>query len=596
MLIAYKHVARSGAQHLRCKQTTYSDALKEKLRRVGSPANWIQVDQAWDYPLTARACVALDVAARDSGEQIEWRDGLKEFAEQHIQQDKLEHETRLAIERLIRDPSLPLEPYPCITVDPVTGESCPPTRYQQILYHWSQRVAGVLMFWSMGTGKTRGATDALGGWYRNGIINPMTPAFIDGKPGVQGGVLIICPKTMMRTWAVELAKWQNATGLIISGSSTKKMRLAGQPAHAHIINYENLKYVVGNNYDAVIPDELHKCSNSTQQTENTVILAQKAKKRLGLTGTLMTNSLEGVFWQSFIIDMGKSLGSSRTAFLEKYFHQEFVAGGFVKYIPQNESLEKVSAAMSVSTYVIKKEEVLSQLPAKTHNPINLEMTDDQARYYKQLKNELYIEIQDKTVTLEAAQAKMMKLAQLCQGFVLTDGGEGRHFNDIKTQTLVELLTEQLRDRKVVVWAQFTYEIQRIVAVLKEKQIPFSYIDGSVTSQKARDAMVDRWNRDPDLRVHIRQNSLSEGVTLHAKDCAVPCADMIYMGLNYRLTDWMQSQDRIHRIGQKYPCSYYYLLTEDGIDRKIYDSVLSKSDMAKALQEETKDYYLKLLRD
>lgn len=596
MLIAYRHVARSGAQHLRCRQTTYSDTLKEKLRRVGSPAVWVQVEQAWDFPLSARACVALELAAVAVGEQIEWKDGLKEFAEQHIQQDKLEQDTRLAIERLIRDSSLPLDPYPCIASDPVTGELCPPTRYQQILYHWSQRVSGVLMYWSMGTGKTRGAVDAMGGWYRNGLIQPMAPAFSEGRPGVQGGVLIICPKQMLRTWVLELAKWQNATGVIISGNPVKKTRMAGVPGHAHVVNYENLKFVLHNNYDAVIPDEIHKCSNSTGQTERTLAMAQKAKKRLGLTGTLMTNSLEGVFWQSMVIDMGKALGPSKTAFLEKYFHTEMGSGGFVKYIPQKESLEKISAAMSISTYVIKKEEVLSQLPSKTHNPIYLEMTDDQARYYKQLKNELYLEIQDQTVTLEAAQAKMMKLMQLAEGFVLTDSGEGRHFNDIKTKTLLELLIDQLRGRKVIVWVPFTYEIRRVVDLLKQNNITHVMTDGSVTSQKVRDAQVDRWNTDPELKVFVRQNSLSEGITMHAKDCAVPCADMIYMGLNYRLTDWQQSQDRIHRIGQRHNCSYYYLLTENGIDRKIYDSVLNKSDMSKALQDETKNYYLKLLKD
>lgn len=596
MLHAYRHDTRKGVPHLRVRQSQYSDELKAKLQRVGSPARWIQGENVWDYPLTPAAIVALGSAADKAGEGVQWEPGLKEFAQQHLDQAKIEHQTRIAIERIIRDNSIPVEPYACIQADYRTGAACPPTRYQGILYHWAQRVGGILMAWDPGTGKTRGAADAAGGWYRNNLIPPMTSTYVDGRPGVEGGVLVVAPKTMLKTWQVELSKWQNATGLVIIGAAERKMRLSASPAHFHITNYESLKYVEHNRYSAILIDEIHRCANNTKQTEYVLHIAQRAVKRLGLSGTPMANNLESMFYPMLIIDGGRTLGSSKTAFLEKYFHEEFDHGGYVKHVPQEEALQNISAAMAESTYFVKKEEALPYLPKKTHTVITLDMTPEQAKYYKELKKEALLYIQDATVTLEQAQAKFMKTWQLCQGFVLTDDGTGRHFTDAKTEALMELLTDTLSERKVIVWAYFKYEIKRIADMLREKGIKYVRIDGTITSQRDRDAAVDRWNSDPTIKVFIRQLSMSEGVTLLAHECEVPCYDTIYMGLSYRYIDWRQSQDRIHRIGQEYPVNYTYLLTDIGIDRKVYDSVEDKSNLADALHSESKDYFLRFLQD
>ena len=312
----------------------------------------------------------------------------------------------------------------------------------------------------------------------------------------------------------------------------------------------------------------------------------------------MSNSLQSLWYPMFIIDQGKSLGASRTAFLEKYFTSHMVGPGIVDYDPKEHALEEISAAIAKSTYFVKKEEVLKDLPSKTHTPFILEMTPDQAKYYKQIKDEAVAYIQDTTATVETIQAKLQKLMQICQGFVLTDDGEnpGRHFSNSKMETLMEWLTGEMAGRKVIVWAYFRYEIKVIVDLLREKGIKHVRIDGSITSQRARDEAVDRWNSDPTLHVFVRQLAMSEGLTLLAKDCEVPCYESIFCGLSYVYRDWLQAQDRIHRIGQKFPVSYRYLLTENGYDRKVYDSCLDKSNLAGMLQMQSKDHYLKLLRD
>jgi SWI/SNF-related matrix-associated actin-dependent regulator of chromatin subfamily A-like protein 1 len=853
-LIARRHETRSGAVHLRVAQSRYSDQAKHALQRVGSPARWLPTTGEWDYPLTPAAIIAADAAAQSLGAVIDWRDELQAYAEAHLKQAQSEHEVRLAIERIIRDGSLPLEPYTTRTLL-ADGKQAPPLRHQQVLFHWSQRSQGILMAWEPGCidgeavvkvkrhgkvyattladlynkvhgldpfhpwkkpgvttckslcddgvlrhneiravlykgekdcvelrlasgktlictpdheirtsegwkaagclavgatvltngrpsqagelnhnwkrgwaldphgykqlsgyaghpmadakgriyehrlvmathlgraltseeavhhvngdkldnrlsnlklisvlehcrlhgraggyvnmdggragtggevilvprfdevasvtpvgrravydlvmadparnfaangvivhncGKTRGGSDAAGGWYRNGLIRPMTPTMVDGKAAVEGGVLVVCPKTMMRTWQVELQRWQSAQAVIISGGSDRKARLAVTPEHFHVINYQSLKYVEHNSYDAIIIDELHACSNNTVQTHRVLQLARRARRRLGLTGTPITNTLESIFYPMLILDGGRSLGSSRTAFLERYFNSRVTGAGFQENTPKEDAAVRIAEAVAQNSYWVKKSEVLD-LPLKTFTPVYLEMTAEQERYYHQVKNEAVTFIQDASVSVEQAAARMMKLLQICQGFALADDGTGRHFTNAKTEALSELLDGGLSGRKVVVWAYFLYEIERLTEMLKGKGIDHVRIDGSITSQRARDAAVDRFNSDDRLQVFVRQLSMSEGVTLLGTPTN-PCSNMVYAGINYRLTDWLQSQDRIHRIGQRFPCSYTVFLTENGIDRRVYERVLSKEATALTVQANSKDYYLSLLKD
>ncbi len=591
-LIALKHETRSGATHLRVQQSLYSEAMKHKLQRVGSPARWMQDKGCWDYPISPAAVVALDKVAKDTGEQIEWQDGLWEYAEAHIKQNDHEHQVRLAIERIIREKT-PLPEYVTRRFKD-DGTPVDPLFHQQAGFHWSQRVGGLLFAWDPGTGKTKGASDASGGWYRNQLIRSMTPSLHDGTPGVDGGVLVVCPRRVMKTWERELAWWQNASSLIVRGDATRKRRLAATPSHYHIVNYEGLKYVRHNHYDGLILDECHKCANNTDQTANALAIGGRARKKIGLSGTPIANTLESIFYPLLILDGGKALGSSKTAFLEKFFTLES-RGQFSKHVPNEGAAEAIAKAMAASTYFVTKEEVLPFLPKKTHTPLYLEMTAEQERYYHSVKTEAIAYIQDAEVTVEQASARMMKLLQICQGFVLTDDRTGRHFNNVKTDTLFEMLTDTLVNRKVIVWCFFKYEIAQVVAGLKARGIRAVHVDGDVTSDRQRDADADAWNNDPSVRVFVRQLGMSEGETLLANESGLPCYDNIYCGLSYKYIEWKQSQDRIHRIGQNYPCNYTYLLTENGIDKAVYENVLQKNAVAGFVHNHGKDYYLSLLK-
>ena len=617
-LHAYLHRAvTSGNLHLRVKLSTgfdYSDELKEALHRVGSPATYSPKGApfTWDYPLTAAAVVTLQRIAEQRSLAIDWAPDLAEFAAEQKKADDYEKQVRLAIEKAMQGNEA-LPEYPTRTVMP-DGTLSPPMRHQMISYHWGLRSSGLLLAHEPGLGKTKSGCDLVGGWYRENIVRPMQQIWIPGqyedgvlvrgnRYGVRGGGLVICPKGMMRTWRDELALWQNASGIEIAGGGrAKKSERAGMIAHAHIVNYESLPVVLGNEYDFVIADEVHRCANHSGFTINTMELVQKAKRKLGLSGTPVSNSLESVFYQMLIIDGGRALGASKTAFLEKWFNSETKGPGQPQYTPKENALDEVSKAMSRCTYFLKKDECLD-LPPRVHTKQIIEMTPDQERYYHQVKKEALVYIQDSTITLEQAASRMMKLRQITQGFVLDDMHTAKTFNSAKLDALADILTNKLPGRKVVVWAVFTHEIDLICRKLHSMNIGYVRFDGTVTSKKVRDQNLHWWNTQPGVTVFVGQIQMGVGITLHGQktdlmlqpgEMQVPCYDCVYMSLDYSYTNWTQSVDRIHRIGQKYSCNYTYLLTPDGIDQAIYNALQVKKNTAQAVHKMGKEFFKSLL--
>ena len=621
-LYAYLHIAqKSGAYHLRVRQYNYTDSLKEALRRVGTPARWLDALWEWDYPLTASAVSALGEVAEQFGCEIEWDPEIKDFADENIKADKYEKQVRLAVEAMIKDGSIPVEPI----VTNTFGGTLPPMRHQSIGASWGMRIAGLFLAWDPGLGKTRTGCDIAAANYRNGIVSPMKSVWITRqtevvpavscpvtgvikKPsytkitrrerwGTTGGVLVVCPKSVLSAWKNELAKWQGMQAVMLTGNAARKMKRAGTRTHVHVCSYGSLHHVIDNEYDMVIVDEVHRCANNTVQMDRVRDMSFRAKRRLVLSGTPVTNSPESVFYPMLICDHGKSLGASKQAFLDQYFTRDSENDDprYGKYVPREGCLELIAEKMARCTYFLKKEDCLD-LPPKTHTIRWVEMSTPQLKYYNQIKKEAVTFVQESEVTVEQAGARMMKLKQICQGLVRTDDGGWKHFDSSKYNELLGLLTGELWGRKTVVWCDFREEIEFVAAKLTALGIYWVRLDGSITSDKVRERNFDTWNNDPRCTVFLIQLQISEGYTIHANECQVPCYDAIYLGITWSFVHWVQSQDRIHRIGQHYPTTYRYILTTNGVDRGVYAALQHKAKYSDEVYSTGKEYFQKLLTD
>lgn len=58
--------------------------------------------------------------------------------------------------------------------------------------------------------------------------------------------------------------------------------------------------------------------------------------------------------------------------------------------------------------------------------------------------------------------------------------------------------------------------------------------------------------------------------------------IIYFSLGFSVIEFLQSQDRIHRIGQTKSCIYISLLCEKTVDEYMYRTLQEKVNIAKSL--------------
>ena len=87
----------------------------------------------------------------------------------------------------------------------------------------------------------------------------------------------------------------------------------------------------------------------------------------------------------------------------------------------------------------------------------------------------------------------------------------------------------------------------------------------------------RFQEDPDTTVFIGQIATAGlGITLTAADT------MVFYSLDYSMSNFEQAKARIHRVGQRNPCTYIYLVAASTVDEKVLQVLRDKADLARIL--------------
>jgi SNF2 family DNA or RNA helicase len=62
---------------------------------------------------------------------------------------------------------------------------------------------------------------------------------------------------------------------------------------------------------------------------------------------------------------------------------------------------------------------------------------------------------------------------------------------------------------------------------------------------------------------------------------------VYYSLGFSLGDYEQSLARLHRPGQGHPVTYYHLVAEGTVDRRVYRALSKRRDVVESVLEELK---------
>ena len=172
-----------------------------------------------------------------------------------------------------------------------------------------------------------------------------------------------------------------------------------------------------------------------------------------------------------------------------------------------------------------------------------------------------------------------------------DDGETKEIKSNRMNELLNILEET--DGKVIIWANYRFDIKNIENTLAEKFGPecVSTYYGD-TKDKDRQDIVDRFqDKDSKLKYFVGNPSTGGyGLTLTAAHTVV------YYSNTYDLEKRMQSEDRAHRIGQVNKVTYIDMIAEGTVDEKIVQSLRSKIDIAtEVMGEEIKKWVIEPIK-
>ncbi len=143
-------------------------------------------------------------------------------------------------------------------------------------------------------------------------------------------------------------------------------------------------------------------------------------------------------------------------------------------------------------------------------------------------------------------------------------------------------------KKVIIWSCFVRNVELIAGRLSD--IGADYIHGGVDAGSeedfdTREGKIKKFHDDPNSMVLVANPAAcSEGISLHKV-----CQNAIYLDRSFNATHYLQSEDRIHRLGLAPGVQPHVMIVEceDSIDQVISARLTQKIDrMAVALEDES----------
>ena len=435
----------------------------------------------------------------------------------------------------------------------------------------SLKSRGAALLMEMGTGKSLTAIAITGALSQAGRIRR---------------VLIVAPLSILGVWEEEFQKFAAFPYAlaVLSGTSAKKLdtlrHMNGTALQVVVVNYESAwrleKALTAWHPDLIIADEGHKI-----KTHN--IAASKAMHRMGreasyrllLTGTVITNKAIDVFSQYKFLNPA-IYGNSFYAFRNRYFDMV----GYGNHTPVlKKSMEgELTEKLHSISYRATKAECLD-LPETTDVIRQIELEPAALRIYRGLVKESYAELAGGEVTATNILTRLLRLSQLTGGFLGNDETAAvEQVSAAKLSALEDILDGAMAEgKKLVIIARFIPEIRAICKLLEKRGLGYSCITGEV---KNRDEQVARFQKEPEVMAFVGQIATAGlGITLTA------ASTMVFYSLDYSMSNFEQTKARIHRVGQRMPCTYLYLVARGTVDEKVLAALESKADLARTLVDD-----------
>lgn len=389
----------------------------------------------------------------------------------------------------------------------------------------------------------------------------------------QAPSLIVCPTSVLSVWKQEVQKWAPSLSTLIwhgadRAENRRLLRKTDVVVTSYAILRRDIEELVKIRFRYVILDEAQYIKNWTTSTARSA-KQLKCDHRLALTGTPVENHLLDL-WAIFDFLAPGFLGKL-TEFQKNY----------VKPIEDGDPKALDQLRVRVRPFVMrrKKEDVATELPAKTEQTLFVHFAKSQLGLYNRILKAAKAEITGRIdeMGIEKSQmtilAALTRLRQVCCDPNLLGLPEG---SAVPPSSKLEAFKELISDcvgsgRKCLVFSQFV-EMQKILgAALDELGVGYLWLHGATKNREEMVAQFQNPAGPPVFLISLKAGG--SGLTLTEADTVIHYDPW----WNPAVED--QATDRAHRIGQEKPVMVYRLVVEDTVEQKMVELGRRKREVA-----------------
>jgi SNF2 family DNA or RNA helicase len=376
-------------------------------------------------------------------------------------------------------------------------------------------------------------------------------------------LLVICPNSLKRNWLREAEQWFPASRLLLHPDKKadritffRQLRLGARLFDGLVINFEavrlpdvvkGVKEVLQNRRVLLCVDESQRIKNPRSKSFLALAeLSNHCLRRVLLSGTPTPRDISDIWAQVYLLDDGQRLGRNFYKWLSQVAElgNSYSEVAVRRYKPEEvkESLLRVQELLLRR----RKEDVL-QLPEKTFTVRDVELAGDQRKFYEEIRRELLVRVTSLSGStylkeISSVLEEYLRAVQVCSNPRLVDpswSGDPAKF--LECDEIVGEIVEE-RGEKLVIWTNYLGNVAELCTRYQHLGAkPFS---GEVDPAE-RDLTIEEFQKGESVKILVAIPAAGGvGITLTAAQTAV------YLDKTWNAEHYLQSVDRIHRIGQR----------------------------------------------
>jgi SNF2 family DNA or RNA helicase len=397
-------------------------------------------------------------------------------------------------------------------------------------------------------------------------------------------VLVIAPLRVARdTWSAEIEKWEHLKHLKYSvavGTSAERRQALHARTDICILNRENIRWLVEESgipfdFDMLVIDELSGFKNhQTKRFKALMKVRPKVKRIVGLTGTPSSNGLMDLWAEFRLLDMGQRLGRFIGQYRTAYFQPDKRNGMVVySYKPLPQAEKQIYDKISDITISMKAIDYL-QMPELLMTESRVQLSKQEAERYKQLKQDLVLDLPEGEITATNAAALSNKLCQMSNGAIYDDENNMIPIHSRKLDALEDMI-ESANGKPVLVAYWFKHDRTRITERLRKLGVVYQEIKSAES--------IKNWNSGKLQVALIHPASAGHGLNLQAGGNF-----LVWFGLTWSLELYQQTNARLWRQGQQSETVVIqHIITKGTIDEHILKALQAKDETQTALMQAVK---------